>query len=318
MELAWKAFSHAMGNIPLFALGAALFLLGRKAYVVTRRDAHDAVVAADNRAAGIAFSGYLLGLGIALVGAMYGIVFGAETDLMSLAENAGVIVILGSAAIALLVGSMWVNDKFILDRFAIGPEIFGKRNDAVAWVECGSSIATGCMINGILSGESGGSIVHGLMDIAVYWALGQALLVLGGKAFQRVTPYDDQKLIQMEQNVPAGIVFGGFLVALGIVVRGSLLGATDELGAEMLITAVFAAVSIVLLIGVTFGAERIFLRGSTLKAEIEGDKNVGAAFIVSMCMCCASLMIAHALNPNAHAGGNGGAAVTESAVAVKN
>lgn len=315
MELAWKAFSHAIGNIPLFALGAVLLLAGRKAYVMTRREAHDAVVTKDNRAAGIAFAGYLLGLGIALVGATYGIVFGAETDMASLVENGGVIVILGSAAIALLLGSMWVNDTFILNRFAIGPEIFSKRNDAVAWVECGSSIATGCMINGILSGESGGSIMHGLVDIIVYWALGQALLVLGGKAFQRATPYDDQTLIQTEQNVPAGIVFGSFLVALGIVVRGSLLGATDEIGAEMVITAVFAVVSMVLLVGVTFGAERVFLRGSTLKAEIEGDKNAGAAVILGACICCASFMIASALNPNAQAGGNGAPVISESEVA---
>jgi uncharacterized membrane protein YjfL (UPF0719 family) len=120
--------------------------------------------------------------------------------------------------------SIWVNDRLILYRFSLAREICQDKNLGAAFCLAGSCIACGLILNGVLVGYSK-SFAYGLRDIVIFWLLGQAILVIGAFAYQRITKYDVHELIEYDDNVAVGIGFGAFLAGLGIVVRASLVGA---------------------------------------------------------------------------------------------
>jgi len=69
-------------------------------------------------------------------------------------------------------------------------------------------LATGLMINGVLTGESASFASHGAGHSYLLVG-GQAILILGGRVLQRISHYDVQAAIEKD-NVAAGVVFGFF------------------------------------------------------------------------------------------------------------
>jgi uncharacterized membrane protein YjfL (UPF0719 family) len=145
-------------------------------------------------------------------------------------------------------------------------------------------------------------LLQGIIDIAVYWALGQAILVAGGFVFQLITSYDVHQVIEEDDNVPAGISFGGFLAALGIITGGALAGATGNLGDEIAITLVLATVGIFFLICARIIADRVLLPGSPLSKEVAVDRNPAAGAIAAACFICVALLLSASMKPGAPLG----------------
>ncbi|MFQ6044269.1 MAG: DUF350 domain-containing protein [Candidatus Poribacteria bacterium] len=69
---------------------------------------------------------------------------------------------------------------------------------------------------------SGWSIVNGVIGTVVYSALGLAVLFIGFKIFDLVTPFSLNKEIAEENNVAAGVVVAGIMIALGIIVAAAI------------------------------------------------------------------------------------------------
>ena len=160
----------------------------------------------------------MFAVAIAIAGTAFG--RGQDEGLIRVAK----VLVEGTFAIVLLRVSIWVNDRFILSRFCIVKEIHEDKNLGVGFCVAGSCIACGLVLNGALTGFSK-DFVHGLIDIVIYWLLGQMALVLGAFVYHRIKKYDVHGLIEYDDNVAVGIGFGAFLASLGLVVRASLVGA---------------------------------------------------------------------------------------------
>ena len=249
---------------------------------------NDELTEKDNPAFGVYLSGYLLGAGIALTGSLYNSGVSFNDDMLNAAF--GIV-----ATIILMRVGIFINDKIILSKFSVIKEISTDKNSGTGFVVAGGAIATGLMLNGMLSGSSD-SWLLAVRDVAVYYVVGQTLLIIGGILFQKMTSYDVHEIIEHDDNMPAGISFGGFLVAIGIIVRNSLIGAGSNLGEELILTVLFALVGMLLLIPTRVIVDKILLPASPLSKEIKEDKNPAAGAIAAGSFIIVALIYAAAVN----------------------
>ena len=127
--------------------------------------------------------------------------------------------------------------------------------------------------------------------------VGQMLLVVGGVLFQMITRYDVHKAIGDDHNVAAGISFGGFLAAIGFIVRGGLAGATSNISEEIATTIVVAGVGMILLVFARIIADKVFLPEASLSKEVADEGNPAAAGVAAACFICVAVMLATSINP---------------------
>lgn len=257
-------------SVPFFTVIALMLFAGKKLFdLTTTYHFQKELTEKDNPAFGVALAGFVLGLAIALGGTTYGVRGQSAIDaFISLA-------VYGLLAIVLMRLSITINDKWILHRFCVHKEIIEDRNTGTAFVVAGSFVASGFMIAGALTGESI-SFIAGIVDLLVYWAVGQALLVFGGWLFQKITPYDVHHTIEHDDNTAAGLSFGGFLVGLGIIMMTSLTGAGSNLFAEIGPTILIAVTGMLLLVATRIIIDRLFLPSAPLAREVATEKNVAA------------------------------------------
>lgn len=274
MEIITTAFTRILEGLPLFAIGlVGLFLIKLVFQKTIRFQFDNEITEKDNPAFGVMAGGYLIGAGISLTTLLIYSGDGLAQDIQWAS--------LGILATALLMRlSLVINDKAILHKFSIVKEISVDRNLGTAFVIAGGCIATGFMMNGMLSGDSD-SFLLSFRDIAIYWMIGQLMLVLGGWVFTVTSSYDVHKTIEQDDNIPAGISFGGFLVAIGLIARNALIGTTSDLGQGIINSLIFGLAGIILLIPTTIIADKILLHHSSLRKEVVVDKNPAAGVIAA-------------------------------------
>ncbi len=292
MQTLQQPFAHFLSRMPYFGILFLLLLLGvllfRKTLRYTRASGEpfhfdEELTTRDNPAFGIYFAGYIVGLALALVGTLSGLGADPADTLLGMFIESLIAIVL------MRIGTL-VNDRFVLYRFNDKKEIIEDRNAGTAFVYLGSFLATGLMINGILTGESE-SVPLMVLDIAVYWLVGQLILVIGGRVFQMISHYDVQAVIEAD-NVAAGICFGFFLVAQGAVARLALAGASGDILSELVTVAVYASLGTVLLCAGRFAADKILLPASPLDHEIARDGNMGAAAVVAATFSAIAILLA--------------------------
>ncbi|HAA04032.1 MAG TPA: hypothetical protein DCE18_11725 [Syntrophobacteraceae bacterium] len=292
MELLLSALEAFLNKMPYFGFLFVLLLLGvllfRKTLRYNRSDGQpfgfdSELTSRDNPAFGIYFAGYIVGLAVALAGTLSGLGGDVLEDFTTMTIN-------GLLAIVLMRLSATVNDRLILTRFDDKKEIIEDRNAGTSFVYVGSFMATGLMINGVLTGESE-SLAFMVRDIVIYWVVGQIILILGGRVFQIISHYDVQAVIEKD-NVAAGICFGFFLAALGGVARMALAGASSEIWTDLVSVVVFATLGTFLLCAGRFAADKVMLPTSPLDHEIADDGNTGAAAVVAAVFSSIAILLA--------------------------
>jgi uncharacterized membrane protein YjfL (UPF0719 family) len=288
METLVNSVLHVANSIPQFVGAFAILWLGKVLYdKTTTFSINDELTEKDNPAFGVAFAGYLIGIAIALVGAFVGRTGNLVDDLITVGYG-------GAIAIVLMRISVWVNDTFILNKFSVQKEICTDRNIGTGFVVAGSCIATGLMIAGVLTGESA-SLLAGVRDCSIYFVAGQILLVIGAKCLALITSFDIHKVIEDDDNVPAGIAFAGFLIAIGIMAKGTLAGASGNIANELIITFSTAAIGIPLLLAAAVICDKIFLPNSPLEAEVVRDKNPAAGAVSLASYVSVALLVSSAI-----------------------
>lgn len=281
-------FMTFLYRLPFFAILLVALFIGKIVYQKTTRfHFDDELTEKDNPAFGVHLALYLLGLMIALGGTVYG---GVSFDSIYYLA----LFLFCMLSIVLMRLSVLINDKVILGKFSIEKEMIQDRNVGTGFVVGGSCIATGLVINGSLSGESVGTnliewLTRACLDVCIYFAVGQVVLIIGAKVFESIIRYDIHKSIEEDDNMAAGISFGGYLVALGIIMRSALVGATSNLGIELLITLCVALIGIVLLILARLATDKLLLPKSPLSKEVAIDKNPAAAVIAAVSFICIAL-----------------------------
>jgi len=291
-------------NVALGALADALVLLailfiGRAFYGLTARaklkaggwgrvKLEEEIAGKDNIALGVALGGYLLGLAIATSASILGP--GASW------EKALMIGAVGLASMLLMRLSLLINDKLILSRFHNLSEIVNEQNAGVAFVEAGGCIATGLMICGVMSTKAD-NVADKLQYGAIYWIAGQVILVACARAFRPISGFDVDSEIESHHNAAAGLSFGGFLVAIGLIVQAALDGASTDILPEFATIAVFAIVGLLLLAFGKRALARVLMPASPISKEIQQDKNLGAGALSAAGFICIAVVFAASITP---------------------
>ena len=274
MESAMVTLERVVVAVPYFAALVILLALGKQIFDWTTKYRFNVeLTKRDNAAFGIVIGGFLVGLAIALGATTFGAELNVATDFISIG-------VYGLITIVLMRLSVVINDKAILSKFSIHDEIVQDRNAGTGFVVAGSCVATGFVISGALSGESV-SFAAGVFDVLIYWAIGQALLIAGGVVFQAITQYDVHHIIGENDNVAAGISFGGFLVGIGIITKAALTGATSNLLAEIPVVAILAICGLGLLVMTRVIVDKLFLPSSPLSKEVAVDANPAAGAVAA-------------------------------------
>lgn len=234
----------------------------------------------DNVAVGISLSGYFLATALIFVGVVSGPSRGFLDDIF---------LVVGYSLLGLVFLNLtrWCLDHVIFREFCNNKEIVEDQNCGMAAVRGGAYVATGLIAAGSLHGE-GGSV----FTASAFFVLGQAALFAFARIYDFTTPYHLQDQVQ-EDNVAAGIAFGGTLVALGIVlgkaVSGNFIGWTENL----ILFAELAITGIVLLQIIRVLMDKLVLTGHDLNQEISEDRNKAAGFLeMSVALCFAMVLVA--------------------------
>ncbi|MTI32315.1 DUF350 domain-containing protein [Xanthovirga aplysinae] len=263
-----------------------LLLFGKWIYQLFNKNikVQEELVEKDNFAFAVAFTGYLVGLLIALGGGAIGESGDLVNELIDL-------FIYGVLGVILLNLSVVFNDKVILSKFSVYKEIVHDRNVGSGVVEGAMAISTGLIIFGAISGEGGGVLVA-----VVYWAVGQLILLLTSFIYNLITPYDVHEHIERD-NVAAGVGFAGALIAIANLIRFAL--AHDFISWEYAAQDVFldAGIGLIFLPIARLIADKIFLPGRNLTDEIINQEhpNVGAGLIEAFAYIGSSVLICWSL-----------------------
>ncbi|SLM30833.1 conserved membrane hypothetical protein [Desulfamplus magnetovallimortis] len=267
-----------------------LFYLGKLAYHLIHRDynLNIELVEKDNPSVALAVTGYYFGLLLALGACFVGPSKGLVNDLLSLG-------IYGIQSIILLNISTILCDRIILYKFKVKDELLRDRNQGTGAVVFGTSIASGFVIYGAVSGE-GGSI----WTAFVFWALGQILLVIATHVYNLMISFDIHDEIEKD-NVAAGIAFSGALISMGIIVGLAAEGDFYSWSDNLSTFCKYALLGLVVLPFIRMLTDRILLPGVSLSDEIVGLKpdksreergpNTGAAYIEAFSYIAGSFII---------------------------
>lgn len=287
-----SSINHVLMGLPAFA--AALLLAAFARWIFGRTSVFridEELVDRDNPAAGVAFAGYIAGVAIAISGAVY------PANEVALLSAVLTVIVFGAIAALLMRLSLWINDHAILYRFSIAKELVKDRNAGTGFVVAGSSIATGFMLRGVLSGFSA-SVWMALRDIAIYFVVGQAVLVAGGWVYTRFAGYDVQKEIGDHDNVAAGISFGGYLVALGYITSTALEGASSQWASEIVTSLVLAVFGTIFLVLVRVLVDVLLLPKSPLAKEVAVDRNSAAGAVAAAAFVLVAVLFSASVQPD--------------------
>lgn len=264
-------------GLSLLILFVAIFVVAKITHqILTPYNADEQLTQKDNFAVSISLSGYLFAVVLIFAGTVFGPSQGWVEDLLGIGGYS----LLG---IVLLNISRIFNDKLILQKFSNVKEIIEDQNAGVATVQMGSYIASGLVIAGTLIGEGGG-----LLQVLVFFVLGQLSLLLMAKIYNFITPYDLHHELEKD-NVSAGIGFAGTLIAIGIILLSSLSGDFTGWGVSLKSFAIDAAIAFATLPLFRIFFDKVILKGADLNYEIKNNQNKGAALLemtltISVCI----------------------------------
>ena len=273
---------HILSSLIYLAACFVVFVAGHLVFILFRRsyNIQDELVEKDNAAFALVLCGYYLGLTFSIGGVIAGPSAGMESDLID-------ILVYGPLAILLLNLSALINDRFILSEFDIRKEILQDQNCGTGVVEFAVFVATGLNIFGALYGQ-GGSIFTAI----VFWALGQAVLVLIGKYYNLITQYNIHEQIEKD-NVAVGIGFAGALIGIGNLLRVASAEHFISWEANLTTFGLYMVVGLILLPVARILTDRILLPGRSLADELVNQvkPNQGAAFLEASSYIGASFLI---------------------------
>lgn len=281
-------FLHLALTLPYYLYALILLFLAKVFYQKTSNFPFArTLVQEDNPAFGVCFGGYLVGVALALSATF-------PADRTSFGDGLFGMTYCGILAIVLMRLSLWVNAKLVLDRLNVQEELVHDRNVGAGLAVAGSSLASGLMLAGALTGESV-SVVAAIRDLIVYWVAGQALLVAGARIFELTAGYDVEKSLGHDDNSAAGMNVAGFLTALGIILWAALRNATSNILIELAITAIVAVVGGALLLVSGVVTARVLLSRVNLAREIAVEKNTAAGFVSAATMIVTAVLLAAAI-----------------------
>ena len=277
-------------TLTYIAVSFLLFFIGKMAYQLFHPKVKVAyeLVENDNLAFAFAHVGYFIGLLLAIGSVMLGESEGLINDLMGIG-------IYGLLSIVLLNLSLIINDKIILSNFDLKKEIFDDKNVGTGIVEGANAIATGLVVMGAITGEGYGELGP-IVNVLVYWILGQVILFVTSKIYNLMTSYDVHDHIE-RGNIAVAVGYSGAIIAIGNLINNALAHDFDswmitiqDVGFNVIVGFAFLPIA-------RFLTDKILLPGQKLTDEIvnQEDPNVGAAIVEAFAYVGGSMLIVWAL-----------------------
>ncbi len=257
--------------------------------LLTRYKINEELTDKNNASVGVALAGYYIALAIAIAG----VLAGAGTG--DLWKDALLVGIYSLVAIVLLNISALVNNKLILYKFDNQKELVDDQNSGTGATMAGSYLATGLIVNAAVSGEAAGEWWKGLLACLIFFVLGQIVLVLAGLWYQLITKYDIHKVIGDDNNVAAGIGFGGFLFAIGYVVKAAMTGESTSWTVDLVSFALYVVIAFILLTIGRLITDKVFLPKAKISDEIGNQGNIAAAAIAAAIYIVIAMLIVNAV-----------------------
>ncbi|HSR49864.1 MAG TPA: DUF350 domain-containing protein [Acidobacteriota bacterium] len=275
---------QALSGLVYLVAVLVLFLIGRFVFdkVLHRRfSLRHELLEKDNVALALAVAGYYFGLVIALGGVLFGPSQGLVLDLIDIG-------IYGLMSIVLLNFSIWVNDRILLSSFSNEKEIIEDQNAGTGAVEAGNHIAVGLIVAGAISGQGGG-----VATAAAFWIIAQAILIVGARLYDLITPYSVHEEIEKD-NVAVGVAFAGMLIGLGNIIGAAIYGDFYSWSENLLVLGQFVLFGFILMPIVRWVTDKVLLPGASLTDELVNQEhpNLGAGIIEAFSYIAASFMIA--------------------------
>ena len=277
-------------TLTYIAVSFLLFFIGKIAYQLFHPRVKVAyeLVENDNLAFAFAHVGYFIGLLLSIGSVMLGESEGLVNDLMGIG-------IYGLLSIVLLNLSLIINDKIILSNFDLKKEIFDDKNVGTGIVEGANAIATGLVVMGAITGEGYGELGP-IVNVLVYWILGQVILFVTSKIYNLMTSYDVHYHIE-RGNIAVAVGYSGAIIAIGNLINNALAHDFDswmvtvqDVGFNVIVGFAFLPIA-------RFLTDKILLPGQKLPDEIvnQEDPNVGAAIVEAFAYVGGSMLIVWAL-----------------------
>lgn len=248
----------------------------------TSFDEDELIVKNCNLAIGLRKIGLYVGMAIGL----YGVIHGPGKNLFFDALN----VIWESVFLIAAMYVAYLVNEHVLLRKVDNDEAVKSNNIAVGFVEMGSYLSTGMIVNSAFSGEGGGVI-----PAIVFFLLGQIALILIFKIFQLLVYHAIGEEIEEKGNVSAGLSVCGTLVSISIILRASIAGPFTGWQSDIMSFG-FSLFAGMALLGI-YGAivTRIFLPKTTFVKEMRDAKNLASVAVISGIQIALALVIASSI-----------------------
>ncbi|MGN7613283.1 DUF350 domain-containing protein [Magnetococcales bacterium HHB-1] len=269
-----------------FAVALLLLIIGRWVYdLATPYEIREELKEHQNSAIALALIGYL--------GGLIAVICGVFTDDSSIPLTLNhflddlqpilLYAILGMGAL-LLVGP--INDRLILYRFSITPELVQHQNSGVGAVLLATNLGSGLII-------AGG--IHGSVNLTLFllaFILGQLGLTLYSWLYRAVTRHDEMMELKEHRNVAVGIAWGGNLIGYSIILMTGLAQGGD-LYERIVYFLYYAILGLLLLPIARFILNRYLIKGMMLRPALIEDHNVGVGMIKGGAAICVALVLVY-------------------------
>lgn len=271
-----SSFTHGFILVILYTF---IFLLARyirgwfSPFKVGQQLVHE-----DNTAFAVSIAGYFIGITAVFTGASTGESQGLFIDLMTSTAYA-------IAGILVMNLSRVINDKIILDQFSNTHQIIKERNIAAGILQGAYYIASGLIVAGAITGESGGPL-----QAFVFFIIGQLLLVVFCRVYIGIAGYSVHDELKAK-NIAVGLSFAGNLIALSLIIMKAISGEFSSWIDSLILLSVDVALIAIYLILVRLFFDRLIIPGSKLKKELIEDKNIGAGVLEMLVALCFAFVI---------------------------
>ena len=289
MDILIDILTYLPRGLVYVALGLVVLTLAKLARdAVTRHRIEEEIVTKGNLAVALRVSGYLAGIILVFLGALYeplggdGYVglgfdraFGLEVLWVFLYSLAGIV------ALNLM---RLVTDRLVLYRFELEREIIQDQNVGAAAAEFGVNVASGLVIAGAIAGEGGP------LNALAFFGLGLGVLILFALFYEWTTPFNIHDEIERD-NPAVGIALGGNLIAIGLVTFKATFGDFVGWQAGILEFVVYSVVGFVLLYVLRLAVDLVLLPHTRVSQQVAGGRNVGVAFVETAVVVSSALIL---------------------------
>ena len=276
-------------------LGIVILVLAKLARdVVTSYRIDEEVTQRNNVAVALRLSGYLMGVIVVFLGALYQpptllTVDGLGFD-RTFGEDILRVFLYSIAGILALNLVRLLMDRLILYKFSVEKEVVQDQNVGMGAAEFGLYVATGLMIAGAVSGEGGRTELTTALIALAFFGMGLVLLVVFSLFYQFTTPFDIHSQIEGD-NTAVGVAFGGNLIAIGLVTFKALFGDFVGWGDSIVTFVTFGVIGFALLYLLRFLIDLMLLPTVRISSALSVERNVGVAFIESAVVISTALIL---------------------------